>query len=154
DRKSTRLNSSHVSISYAVFCLKKKVFCALSAILRAVSLYLACSLTACKIATEIQNLPGDSLILFWILFNVFVVAMLALDLGVFHRRAHEVRFREALAWSAMWIVLAATFAALIFFWHGRVPALEFVTGYTIELSLSVDNLFVFLLIFRYFRVPG
>jgi len=94
------------------------------------------------------------LILFWILFNLFVVAMLALDLGVFHRRAHEVRFREALAWSVMWIALAAAFAALIFFWHGRVPALEFVTGYTIELSLSVDNLFVFLLIFRYFRVPG
>jgi len=94
------------------------------------------------------------LILFWILFNLFVVAMLALDLGVFHRRAHEVRFREALAWSAMWILLAATFAAIIYFWHGRVPALEFVTGYTIELSLSVDNLFVFLLIFRYFRVPG
>jgi len=103
---------------------------------------------------EIKNLPGDSLILFWILFNLFVVAMLALDLGVFHRRAHEVRFREALAWSAMWILLAATFAAIIYFWHGRVPALEFVTGYTIELSLSVDNLFVFLLIFRYFRVPG
>lgn len=94
------------------------------------------------------------MILFWILFNLFVVAMLALDLGVFHRRAHEVRFREALAWSAMWILLAATFAAIIYFWHGRVPALEFVTGYTIELSLSVDNLFVFLLIFRYFRVPG
>jgi len=94
------------------------------------------------------------LILFWILFNLFVVAMLALDLGVFHRRAHEVRFREALAWSAMWILLAATFAAIIYFWHGRVPALEFVTGYTIELSLSVDNLFVFLLIFRYFRVPS
>jgi tellurite resistance protein TerC len=103
---------------------------------------------------EIKNLPGDFLILFWILFNLFVVAMLALDLGVFHRRAHEVRFREALAWSAMWILLAATFAAIIYFWHGRVPALEFVTGYTIELSLSVDNLFVFLLIFRYFRVPG
>jgi TerC family integral membrane protein len=103
---------------------------------------------------EIKNLPGDSLILFWILFNLFVVAMLALDLGVFHRRAHEVRFREALAWSAMWILLAATFAAIIYFWHGRVPALEFVTGYTIELSLSVDNLFVFLLIFRYFRVPS
>ena len=94
------------------------------------------------------------MILFWILFNLFVVAMLALDLGVFHRRAHEVRFREALAWSAMWILLAATFAAIIYFWHGRVPALEFVTGYTIELSLSVDNLFVFLLIFRYFRVPS
>src|SRR5207302_133460 len=113
-----------------------------------------CSLTACKIATEIQNLPGDSLILFLILFNLFVVAMLALDLGVFHRRAHQVRFREALAWSVMWIALAAVFAAIIYFWHGRVPALEFVTGYTIELSLSVDNLFVFLLIFRYFRVPG
>jgi tellurite resistance protein TerC len=107
-----------------------------------------------KLQPEIKNLAGDSLILFWILFNLFVVAMLALDLGVFHRRAHEVRFREALAWSAMWILLAATFAAIIYFWRGRVPALEFVTGYTIELSLSVDNLFVFLLIFRYFRVPG
>jgi tellurite resistance protein TerC len=94
------------------------------------------------------------LILFWILFNLFVLAMLVLDLGVFHRRAHEVRFREALAWSAMWIVLAAAFAALVFFWRGRILALEFVTGYVIELSLSVDNLFVFLLIFRYFRVPG
>jgi len=119
-----------------------------------VSLFLACSLTVCKIAIEKQNLLGDCLIVFWILFNLFVVAMLALDLGVFHRRAHEVRFREALAWSSMWIALAATFAAIIYFWHGRVPALEFVTGYTIELSLSVDNLFVFLLIFRYFRVPG
>ncbi len=108
----------------------------------AASLCLACSLTVCKIAIEKQNLLGDCLIVFWILFNLFVVAMLALDLGVFHRRAHEVRFREALAWSSMWIALAATFAAIIYFWHGRVPALEFVTGYTIELSLSVDNLFV------------
>ncbi len=119
-----------------------------------VSLFLACSLTVCKIAIEKQNLLGDCLIVFWILFNLFVVAMLALDLGVFHRRAHEVRFREALAWSAMWIALAAAFAALVFFWRGRILALEFVTGYVIELSLSVDNLFVFLLIFRYFRVPG
>ena len=119
-----------------------------------VSLFLACSLTVCKIAIEKQNLLGDCLIVFWILFNLFVVAMLALDLGVFHRRAHEVRFREALAWSVMWIALAAAFAALIFFWRGRILALEFVTGYVIELSLSVDNLFVFLLIFRYFRVPG
>jgi tellurite resistance protein TerC len=94
------------------------------------------------------------LILFWVLFNLFVLAMLTLDLGVFHRRAHEVKFREALAWSAMWIALAAAFAAVIFFWRGRIPALEFVTGYVIELSLSVDNLFVFLLIFRYFRVPS
>lgn len=79
--------------------------------------------------------------------------MLVLDLGVFHRRAHKVKFREALAWSAMWITLAAAFAVLVHFWRGRVPGLEFITGYVIELSLSVDNLFVFLLIFRYFRVP-
>lgn len=80
--------------------------------------------------------------------------MLVLDLGVFHRRAHTVKFREALAWSVAWIALAAAFAVVIFFWHGRTPALEFVTGYVIELSLSVDNLFVFLLIFRFFQVPA
>jgi tellurite resistance protein TerC len=79
--------------------------------------------------------------------------MLVLDLGVFHRRAHTVKFREAMAWSVAWIVMACAFAVVIFFWHGRVPALEFVTGYVIELSLSVDNLFVFLLIFRFFQVP-
>jgi TerC family integral membrane protein len=94
------------------------------------------------------------LILFWILFNLFVLAMLVLDLGVFHRQAHTVKFREALAWSAMWIALAAAFAVLVYFWHGRTAGLEFVTGYVVELSLSVDNLFVFLLIFRYFRVPA
>jgi tellurite resistance protein TerC len=91
--------------------------------------------------------------LFWVLFNVFVVVMLVLDLGVFHRRAHSVKFREALAWSIMWIALAGVFAVLVYFWHGRGATLEFVTGYVIELSLSVDNLFVFLLIFRYFHVP-
>ena len=79
--------------------------------------------------------------------------MLVLDLGVFHRRTHVVKFREALLWSAMWIALAAIFAVIVYFWHGRGSALEFVTGYVIELSLSVDNLFVFLLIFRYFQVP-
>ena len=79
--------------------------------------------------------------------------MLVLDLGVFHRRAHSVKFREALAWSVMWIALAGAFAVLVYFWHGRGATLEFVTGYVIELSLSVDNLFVFLLIFRYFHVP-
>jgi tellurite resistance protein TerC len=94
------------------------------------------------------------LLLFWILFNLFVLSMLGLDLGVFHRRAHTVKFREALAWSGAWIALAAIFAVVIFFWHGRTPALEFVTGYVIELSLSVDNLFVFLLIFRFFQVPA
>src|SRR5437016_1983423 len=81
------------------------------------------------------------------------MAMLALDLGVFHRRIHTVKYREALIWSALWVALAAIFAVVIYFWHGRTPSLEFVTGYVIELSLSVDNLFVFLLIFRYFQVP-
>jgi tellurite resistance protein TerC len=82
-----------------------------------------------------------------------VVVMLVLDLGVFHRNTHTVKYREALIWSAVWIALAAIFAVVIYFWHGRTPSLEFVTGYVIELSLSVDNLFVFLLIFRYFQVP-
>lgn len=79
--------------------------------------------------------------------------MLVLDLFVFHRRGRAVRSREALAWSAMWIGLAAAFAGLIFFWQGRQVALEFVTSYVLELSLSVDNLFIFLVIFRYFSVP-
>lgn len=79
--------------------------------------------------------------------------MLALDLGVFNRRAHAVHFREALAWSAMWVVLALSFAVVVYFWHGKKESLEFVTGYVIELSLSIDNLFVFLVLFRYFRVP-
>jgi tellurite resistance protein TerC len=93
------------------------------------------------------------LLLFWILFNVFALGMLVLDLLVIHRRGRIVRSREALAWSGLWIVLAAGFAALVFFWQGRQVALEFVTGYVLELSLSVDNLFLFLLIFRYFSVP-
>jgi len=78
--------------------------------------------------------------------------MLALDLGVFHRGGHVVKVREAMLWSVAWISLAAIFAVVVFFWHGRTPALEFVTGYVIELSLSIDNLFVFLLIFRFFKV--
>ena len=90
---------------------------------------------------------------FWILFNLFAVGMLALDLMVFHRKGRVVRPREALAWSALWIGLAIAFAGLIFFWQGRQIALEFVTGYVLELSLSVDNLFLFLVIFRYFAVP-
>ena len=90
---------------------------------------------------------------FWILFNLFAVGMLVLDLLVFHRSGHVVRSREALAWSAMWIGLAAAFAGVVFFWQGRQVALEFVTGYVLELTLSVDNLFLFLVIFRYFSVP-
>jgi len=90
---------------------------------------------------------------FWVAFNVFVLAMLALDLGVFRGRDEPVSFREALIRSAIWIGLALTFAGILYQWQGQRPALEFVTGYVIELSLSVDNLFVFLLIFRYFSVP-
>lgn len=79
--------------------------------------------------------------------------MLALDLGVFHRGGgHVVKVREAMLWSVAWITMAAIFALIVLFWHGRTPALEFVTGYVIELSLSIDNLFVFLLIFRFFKV--
>jgi tellurite resistance protein TerC len=93
------------------------------------------------------------LLYFWILFNLFALGMLLLDLFVFHRGGRVVRSREALAWSALWIALAAAFAILMFFWQGRQVALEFVTGYVLELSLSVDNLFLFLVIFRYFAVP-
>ncbi|MBI5476681.1 MAG: TerC family protein [Ignavibacteriales bacterium] len=93
-------------------------------------------------------------ILPWILFNIFVLGMLALDLGVFHRKAHEVKIKEALIWTAIWIVLALLFNLWIYFWRGSEQALEFFTGYVIEKSLSVDNIFVFLLIFTYFRVES
>jgi tellurite resistance protein TerC len=92
-------------------------------------------------------------LVFWILFNLFVAAMLALDLGVLNRRSRRMSFRGALAWSGVWVALAIAFAVIEFFWHGRAQSLQFVTAYVIELSLSVDNLFVFLIIFRYFRVP-
>jgi tellurite resistance protein TerC len=93
-------------------------------------------------------------LLFWALFNVFVLVMLAVDLWVFHRPGHTVKVREAVLWSVSWILLAVVFAGLVYFWRGRETAVEFTTGYIIELSLSVDNLFVFLLIFRYFKVPS
>lgn len=80
--------------------------------------------------------------------------MLALDLGVFHRKAHVVRLKEALGWSVVWICLALLFNLLIYFWLGSETALQFLAGYIIEKSLSVDNLFVFLLIFSYFSVPS
>lgn len=92
-------------------------------------------------------------LLFWILFNLFVLAMLALDLGILQRPSHTVKFREAVAWSALWIAFALAFGVWLYFWQGRSATLSFATGYILELSLSVDNLFVFLLIFRYFKVP-
>lgn len=87
-------------------------------------------------------------------FNLFIIAMLALDLGVFHRKTHTVKVREALVWAAVWVSLAMTFNVLIYFWKGKEAALEFLAGYLIEKSLSVDNLFVFLLVFSYFAVPS
>jgi tellurite resistance protein TerC len=90
--------------------------------------------------------------LLWVIFGAVVAVMLALDLGVFHRRAHTVKFKEALAWSAVWFSLAMAFMGLVYWSRGPHVALEFLTGYVIEESLSVDNLFVFLLIFSYFKV--
>ena len=89
---------------------------------------------------------------FWIGFNVIVIALMALDLGVFHRRAHVVRGREALAWCGFWITLALLFNLFVYYWRGSDAALTFLTGYVIEYSLSIDNIFVFLLIMTYFQV--
>ena len=91
--------------------------------------------------------------MFWILFNAFVVIMLVLDLGVFHKKDHVIKIKEALAWTIFWITLAVLFNVGIYFFRGPEKALEFTAGYLIEYSLSVDNLFIFLLIFTYFRVP-
>jgi len=96
---------------------------------------------------------NTSQIFLWAGFNLFVLAMLALDLLVFHRKPHEIKLKEALAWSGVWIGLALAFNVGIYFWMGRQPALEFLTGYLIEKSLSVDNIFVFMMIFTYFKVP-
>ena len=89
----------------------------------------------------------------WVGFILFVLAMLAIDLGIFHRKSHEVTIREALAWSGVWIALALLFNLGVYYWRGPEPAIAFLTGYLIEKSLSVDNIFVFLLVFTYFRVP-
>jgi len=90
----------------------------------------------------------------WVAFNVFVLGMLALDLGVFHRTAHKVSLREALSWSVVWITLAFVFNLGIYYLWGTEKALEFLAGYLIEKSLSVDNIFIFLVIFSYFSVPA
>lgn len=90
----------------------------------------------------------------WFGFGAFVLAMLALDLGVFHRKSHEVHMKEALIWSAVWISLALLFNGIIYLWKGPQAGMEFLTGYLIEKSLSVDNVFVFVMIFSYFSVPA
>ncbi len=89
----------------------------------------------------------------WAGFLAFVLVMLAVDLGL-HRKAHEVSVKEAVAWSAVWIALAAVFGGLVYAWFGRDRALEFATGYVLEKALAVDNLFVFIIIFSAFAVPA
>ncbi len=95
----------------------------------------------------------DTPIIFWIIFNAFVLLMLAIDLGVFHRKIHEVSVKEALIWTFVWIFLAMIFNVIIYFWRGQQQALEYFTGYLVEKALSVDNIFVFIMIFTYFRIP-
>ena len=101
-----------------------------------------------------MNLESVGTPMLWIGFTAFVLAMLVLDLSVFHRRAHDVRMREALIWTGVWIGMALLFNLGVYWWFGAKTGLEFLTGYLIEKALSVDNIFVFLVIFSYFRVPG
>lgn len=89
----------------------------------------------------------------WISFNVFVVLMLILDLGVFHRKSHEISVKEALIWTGVWVFLAFLFNVFVYYQISEEKAFEFFTGYLIEKSLSVDNIFVIILIFSYFNVP-
>ncbi|HNQ65185.1 MAG TPA: TerC family protein [Smithella sp.] len=91
--------------------------------------------------------------LWWTIFGVFILAMLALDLGVFNRKAHVIKMKEALLWVSFWVSLAVAFGVGVYYFYGHSKALEFFTAYIIEYSLSIDNLFVFLLIFRFFNVP-
>jgi tellurite resistance protein TerC len=91
---------------------------------------------------------------FWIFFNAMVLIMLALDLGVFHKKLHVVSVKEALIWTGIWIFLALCFNGFIYYMLGETKALEFFTGYVIEKALSVDNIFVFVLIFSYFNIPA
>jgi tellurite resistance protein TerC len=90
----------------------------------------------------------------WLGFHLFVIAMLAIDLGIFHRKAHAVSLKEAAIWSGVWITLALIFNAGLYVLRGPDPALQFFTGWLIEKSLSVDNIFIFVLLFTYFRVPA
>ncbi|HUS75235.1 MAG TPA: TerC family protein [Methanothrix sp.] len=92
--------------------------------------------------------------LLWVVFGVVIIILFALDLGVFHRKSHEVSIKEALIWSCIWLAVAAAFNLLVYLWMGTDQAIEFAAGYLVERTLSFDNLFVFLLIFTYFKVPA
>lgn len=97
-------------------------------------------------------MPETSLL--WLFFNLFIIIMLILDLGVFHRKAHAVSVKEALIWTGVWMALAFLFNIFVYYQFGDEKAYEFFTGYIIEKSLSVDNIFVFIMIFSYFRVSS
>lgn len=99
-----------------------------------------------------QEVAGTPL-LAWVIFGILVIGMLALDLLLFNRKAHVQGMKEAAFWSVVWVGLALGFNVLVWFWKGKQPALEFTTAYLLEKSLSVDNLFIFLVIFKYFKVP-
>jgi tellurite resistance protein TerC len=96
----------------------------------------------------------DTPIIFWILFNAFVLLMLTIDLGIFHIKNHDVDLKESLTWTLVWISLALVFNAIIFYWRGKEQALEFLTGYLVEKALSIDNIFVFIMVFTYFQIPS
>jgi len=96
----------------------------------------------------------ETSLLVWTLFIIFILIVLALDLGIFHKKSHTVGFKESIIWSGVWIALAMAFNVIILYWRGQEDFMLFLTGYVIEKSLSVDNLFVFLLIFSYFKIPN
>ena len=96
----------------------------------------------------------DHTVLLWGGFSLFIVAMLALDIGLFHRKAHVIGMREALAWTVVWITLALALNVGVWYWLGSGAALEFFTGYLVEKALSIDNVFVFILIFSFFETPA
>jgi tellurite resistance protein TerC len=93
-------------------------------------------------------------LLLWVVFGAVILILFALDLGVFHRKSHQVGIKEALIWSGVWLAVAIIFNLLVYFWMGKELAIEFAAGYLVERTLSFDNLFVFLLIFTYFKVPS
>jgi tellurite resistance protein TerC len=92
-------------------------------------------------------------VILWVGFNLFILFLLIIDLMVFNRKPHEIGIRESLLWSGVWILISLLFNVGVFLWYGHESALQFLTGYLIEKSLSVDNLFIFLLLFSYFKVP-
>lgn len=97
---------------------------------------------------------SDVPVFWWVAFNAFVIVMLSLDLGVFHRKAHTVSLKEALLWTAVWVTLALVFNTWVYFEMGWLKATEFFTGYVVEKSLSVDNLFIIAVLFTFFGVPA